>query len=76
MLRVRRPVKPSRFSILVILFLPRNRDRRLAEMGKFSIVCKVGRKGENQYQDGLDEAELVPKTSLVLTRMRFPPYSR
>ena len=48
---------------MVILFLPRNRDRRLAEMGKFSIVCKVGRKGENQYQDGPDEEELVPKTS-------------
>lgn len=45
MLRVRRPVKPSRFSILVILFLPRNKDRRLAEMGKFSIVCRPGRKG-------------------------------
>ena len=67
MLRVRRPVKPSRFSILVILFLPRNRDRRLAEMGKFSIVCKVGRKGENQ--DGLlrrhRRRRAVPKTTVT-----------
>lgn len=39
MLSVRRPVRPSRPSISVILFLPRKSERRLADTGRFSIVC-------------------------------------
>lgn len=38
-LSVRRPVSPSSPSIFVILFLPKKSERRLDEMGRFSIVC-------------------------------------
>lgn len=57
MLSVQSPVRPSRPSIRVILFFPRNRDRRFADIGKFSIVWV-----SHQCQLLLSDVQRVKKT--------------
>lgn len=60
-LKVRKPVRPSSPSILVILFLPRKSDLKLLEMGRFSIVCKAS------VRNGLE--------AIFLTRCSAHPYA-
>lgn len=52
----------------MILFLPRKRERKLAEMGRFSIVCAI--------MVYVSAGQRVAVVYLELTRMRLPPYSR